>query len=164
MIIENVILGTNVSIDPTSSINNIVIGNNVKIAKRVTVFGQKELLLEIGNSTYIGPNTFINGYADKVKIGDNVSIAQNVNIMTDSGPNASQVMQKIFPIVKGPVIIEDHVWIGASTIIMPNVSIGRCSVVAANSFVNKTFPPYSVIGGTPAKLIRTLTIEEIEKL
>lgn len=164
MVFENIILGQNVSVDPSASINNIKTGDNVKIAKRVTVFGSKDNLLKLGDNTYIGPNTFINGFADKVIIGKNVSIAQNVNIMTDSGPNASPIMQRIFPIIHGPVTIEDHVWIGASVIVMPNITIGRCSIVAANSFVNKSFPPYSVIGGTPAELIRSLTSTEIEKL
>lgn len=164
MVFENIILGREVSIDPSTSINNIQIGNNVKIAKRATIFGSENNLLELGDSSYIGPNTFINGFSDKVTIGKNVSIAQNVNIMTDSGPNASPLMQRIFPIMHGPVTIEDNVWIGASAIIMPDVTIGRCSIVAANSFVNKSFPPYSIIGGTPATLIRSLTTTEIERL
>jgi acetyltransferase-like isoleucine patch superfamily enzyme len=47
---------------------------------------------------------------------------------------------------------------------MPNVAIGKYCVVAANSFVNQSFPDYSIIGGTPAKLIRTLTDSEKEKI
>jgi acetyltransferase-like isoleucine patch superfamily enzyme len=84
--------------------------------------------------------------------------------MSGSGPNASEVMQRIFPILKGEVSLGDHTWIGASVVIMPNVSLGKYCVVAANSFVNKSFPDYSIIGGSPAKLIRTLTQEEIKKL
>lgn len=76
--------------------------------------------------------------------------------MTDSGPNASKEMQKFFPLIKGPVSIGDHSWIGANSVIMPNVKLGKFCVVAANSFVNKSFPDYSVIGGNPARLIKTL--------
>jgi acetyltransferase-like isoleucine patch superfamily enzyme len=47
---------------------------------------------------------------------------------------------------------------------MPAVTLGKYCVVAANSFVNKSFPDYTIIGGTPAKLIRTLTPSEIETL
>ena len=108
-------------------------------------------------------NTCIIGYAEKVKIGKFVSIAQNVNIMSDSGPN-NPIMERIFPVVKAPVEIGDLCWLGASAIIMPGVKLGKACVVAANSFVNKSFDDFSVIGGTPAKLIRTLTKDEIKDL
>ncbi len=161
---ENIILGRNIIIDPSTSINNIIIGDNVKVSKRCSLFGGTENLLEIGTDTTVAMNTIINGLSAKIKIGSNVSIAQNVNIMTDSGPNASQKMQLIFPIEKGPVTIGNHVWIGASVIIMPNIIIDDYCIVAANSYVNKSFPPFSIIGGSPAKLIRTFTEEEINKL
>jgi acetyltransferase-like isoleucine patch superfamily enzyme len=161
---SNIILGQNIEIDPSSSINNVRIGDNVKIAKRCSIFGSPTNLLEIGNDSYIGMNSILNGFIGTLKIGSNVSIAQNVNIMCDSGPNASEVMQIIFPIIRGSVFIGDHCWIGANVIVMPNIEIGEFSVIAANSFVNKSFEPFSVIGGTPAKLIRKLTKVEIEKL
>lgn len=164
MLLANIYLGSNNNIDPSASINNVLVGNNVKIAKHVSAFGGSDNLLEIGNNTYIGMNSILNGFAAKIVIGANVSIAQNVNIMVDSGPNASINMQKIFPITKGDVFIGDHCWIGASTIIMPRVILGKGCVVAANSFVNDSFEDFSIIGGTPAKLIRRLNEEEIERL
>jgi len=164
MKISNILLGKDVEIDPSTSINNVLIGDNVKIAKRCSVFGGPECVLEIGTGTYIGMNTIINGYAAKITISENVSIAQNVNIMTDSGPNASIKMQRIFPIQKGAVTIESNCWIGASSIIMPKVTLGDYCVVAANSFVNKSFPSFSIIGGNPARLIRTFTSAERTRL
>jgi galactoside O-acetyltransferase len=109
-------------------------------------------------------NTIINGFAAKIRIGSNVSIAQNVNIMVDSGPNASLAMQVLFPLEKAPISIGDHCWIGASAIIMPGVTLGNYCIVAANSYVTLSFPEYSIIGGTPAKLIRTLSEDEIVQL
>lgn len=161
---ENIQLGKDVEIDPSSSINNVRIGDKVRIAKRCSIYGGPENQLEIGSETYVGMNTILNGYHAQLKIGTNVSIAQNVNIMVDSCPNASDPMQRIFPVEKGPVDIGDHTWIGASVIIMPNVTLGKYCVVAANSFVNKSFPAYSIIGGSPAKLIRSLTGDEKNKL
>ena len=142
----------------------MLIGDRVKIAKRCSIYGSPEYQLTLGSDTYIGMNCILNGYKAKLIIGKNVSIAQNVNIMVDSGPNASLAMQKVFPIQIGPVVIGDNCWIGASVIIMPNVSIGEFCVIAANSFVNRSFPPYSVVGGTPAKLLRTLAENEIDLL
>ena len=164
MIYSNISLGEGVEIDPSSSINNIAIGDNVKIAKRVSAFGSKNCPLRIGKHSYIGMNSVLNGYAADLSIGEYVSIAQNVNMMTDSGPNASDKLQRIFPITNGSIMIGDHSWIGASSIIMPGVTIGKFCVVAAGSFVKQSFPDYSIIGGTPAKLIRKLNDDEIKEL
>ena len=164
MITGNIHLGSNISIDKSSTINNVMIGNDTKIAADVNIFGSEHNLLEIGESCYIGPKCLVEGFNAKVTIGSHVSFAQNVNLMSGSGPNASTRMQKIFPVIKGPVVIGDHTWIGASVIIMPNVTIGKFCVVAANSFVNKSFGDHCIIGGSPAKLIRKLTISEIKTL
>lgn len=63
-----------------------------------------------------------------------------------------------------PVIIEDDVWTGANVTILKGVTIGRGSVIAAGAVVTKSFPPYSIIGGVPAKLLKMrFTPDEIEK-
>lgn len=156
----NISLGKDVEIDASSSVNNVSIGDQVKIAKRCSVYGSPDCILEIGRGSYIGMNSVLNGFAERLIIGSNVSIAQNVNIMVDSGPNASPAMQRVFPIEKGPVAIGNNCWIGASAIIMPNVNLGEFCIVAANSYVNTSFPAFSIIGGIPARLIRTFTEEE----
>lgn len=156
MILSNIKIGVGCDVDDSSSINNVEIGNGVKIAKRCSVFGSSKHILKIGAETYIGMNTTINGFAADVVIGKNVSIAQGVAVMSNSGPNASVEMQKFFPIFFGCVTIGDHCWIGANAVIMPNVNLGNFCVVAANSFVNKSFPSYSVVGGNPAKILYTL--------
>lgn len=162
MITSNIVLGKDVYIDKTASVNNATIGDKTKLAGDVKVFGSKDNSIEVGNECYFGPFSMIEGFNAKVIIGNNVSFAQNVNLMSGSGPNASERFQRIFPIIKGPVLIGDHSWIGASVVIMPNVSLGKFCIVAANSFVNKSFSDYSIIGGSPAKLIRKLTESEIE--
>lgn len=67
-----------------------------------------------------------------------------------------------------PVIIEDDVWCGANVTILKGVRIGKGSIVAAGAVVTKSFPPYSIIGGVPAKLIKKRfsddEIKEHEKL
>ena len=59
-----------------------------------------------------------------------------------------------------PVVIEDDVWCGANVTILKGVTIGHGSVVAAGAVVTKSFPPYSIIGGIPAKLIKMRFTEE----
>lgn len=164
MITSNILLGKNVRIEKDASINNVSLGDNTRLAGRVKLFGSAEHILEVGDDCYFALNCFIEGFNAKVTIGNNVSFAPNVHLISGSGPNASTTLQKIFPIAKGPVTIGDHSWISVNCSIMPNVSIGKFCVVAANSFVNESFPDYSIIGGVPAKLIRTLTPSEIEKL
>ena len=164
MIYGNIYLGSDVNIDPTTSINQVKIGNGTKIAKRCSIYGSAEHPLEIGENSYIGMNTILNGYTASLKIGHHVSIAQNVNVMVDSAPNASELMQRIFPCQVAPVTIGNHCWIGASVVILPGVTLGDFCVVATNSVVKTSFPPYSIIGGTPAKLIRKMNEEEIQKL
>lgn len=156
MKIANIVLGENVSIDPSTSINNVTIGNGVKIAKRCSIYGSSDHPLIIGEGTYVGMNTILNGFKAELKIGARVSIAQNVNIMVDSGPNASPEMQKIYPIIEGAISIGDDSWIGANVIIMPNVTLGKFCVVAANSFVNESFEDYSLIAGSPARFIKKI--------
>jgi acetyltransferase-like isoleucine patch superfamily enzyme len=164
MIVSNIFLGSNVQVDTSAKMNNAKIGDEVKIAAQVNVFGAASHLIEVGEATYIGPFSMLEGYNAPVKIGCHVSIAQRVTILSGSAPNGSEQMQRIFPAIKGPVSIGDHTWIGAHAVIMPNVELGKFCVVAANSFVNRSFPDYAVIGGTPAKLIRILNDNEIALL
>lgn len=164
MIISNIQLGKNVNMELDAHINNIKIGDNVRIQSKVKMFGSEEFQLEIGSHCIVMLNCFIEGFNAKLIIGESCSIGNGVNIITGSGPNASNKMIKIFPVVRGAVTIGSHCWIGGFSTIMPNVTLGNYCVVAANSFVKSSFPDYSIVGGTPAKLIRTLTDEEIKKL
>ena len=164
MITANITLGKNVEIDPTASVNNVSLGNNVRVRKYCSVFGAPSHPAIIGNDSRINMMSILNGYDAPLVIGERVGISQHVHIMTGSGPSASKKLQKIFAVIREPVIIGNDCWIGADTIIMPNVTLADFCIVAANSFVNKSFPEYSIIGGNPAKLIRSFTEEEIKKV
>ena len=59
-----------------------------------------------------------------------------------------------------PIVIEDGVWCGANVTILKGVTIGKDSIVAAGAVVTKSFPPYSIIGGVPAKLLKNRFTEE----
>jgi acetyltransferase-like isoleucine patch superfamily enzyme len=79
-----------------------------------------------------------------------------VYIHSDSGPNTSPALQSVYPITAGPVTIEDDVWIADRAVIMPGVTIGARSVIAANSLVTKNVPPGTLVGGTPARMLKQL--------
>jgi acetyltransferase-like isoleucine patch superfamily enzyme len=120
--------------------------------------------LTIGNNVCMNYNVHI-GCINKINIGNNVLFASNIYITDHHHGYADERHLHIPPakrplISKGPVIIEDNVWIGENVSIMPNVTIGKGSVIGANSVVTKSFPRYSVIGGVPAKIIKTLDLKD----
>jgi acetyltransferase-like isoleucine patch superfamily enzyme len=59
-----------------------------------------------------------------------------------------------------PIVIEDNVWLGANVVVMPGVTIGKHSVVAAGSVVTKDVPPDTIVAGVPAKVVKKLDSEE----
>ena len=63
-----------------------------------------------------------------------------------------------------PVVLEDYVWIGYGAIVLPGVTIGRCSIVGAGSVVTHDIPPCSIAAGVPARVLRELAEHEIHEL
>jgi acetyltransferase-like isoleucine patch superfamily enzyme len=101
------------------------------------------------------------GAVHRVEIGHRVLIASRVYICDHSHGGTTAADLALAPndrpvVSKGPVIIEDDVWLGEGVAVMPNVRIGRCSIIGANSVVTRDIPPYSVAAGAPARVIRTL--------
>lgn len=106
----------------------------------------------IGDNTLIGLSNVIIG---PVSIGNNVILAQHIVL---SGLN-HEYRDINVPIVDqkvtvAPIVIEDDCWIAANSVITSGVTIGKHSVVAGGSVVTKNVPPYSVVAGNPAKVIR----------
>jgi len=114
----------------------------------------------IGNRTRIG---FGNTVIGPVQIGDDVSFAQNVTI-TGLNHNYQDVNIPISNqgITTKCVIVEDDVWIGANSVILPGVSIGKHSVVAGGSVVTRDVPPYSVCVGNPARVVKQYDFDKKE--
>ncbi|NIN00130.1 MAG: acyltransferase [candidate division Zixibacteria bacterium] len=113
---------------------------------------------KIGKDVYIADDFIIvEELADKgnVVIGDRVSFAPRVTIVTSSHPNFSKI-RSFAPVQRGKVIIRNDAWIGCGAIILPNVTIGEGAVVGAGSVVTEDVPPYHIVGGIPAKIIRKL--------
>ena len=99
-----------------------------------------------------------------VEFHSNILLGSKVYISDHSHGDSSFMTLKIPPflrpvISKGPVVIESNVWIGEGSAILPGVRIGKNSIVGANSVVTKDIPPNSVVGGVPARVIRTLATD-----
>ena len=118
---------------------------------------------KIGKKVYVGESFRVSdllGERNNLEIGDRVSIAPRVTIVTSSSPNHSLLVAK-YPMESKPVVIENDVWLGTGVIILQGVTIGECSVIAAGSVVLKDIPPYSVAAGSPAKVIKQINKNEI---
>lgn len=157
--------GRNFRIGKDVTIQNpqcITIGNNVGIGKDscflpcIDYAGIKynpEII--IGNNVCIGiRNSF--AAINKIQIGNNVLFAGFVHI-TDHSHGYEDVDKPITVqqlIQKGPVIIEDDCWLGFSSEILSGVHIGKHSIVAARAVVTKDVPPYCIVAGNPARIVK----------
>ena len=110
----------------------------------------------IGNDTRIGLHNTIIG---PVTIGHHVNLAQGITV-TALNHNFTDVTQRIDEqgVSTREVTIADDVWIGANAVVLPGVSIGRHAVVAAGAVVTRDVPPFSVVAGVPARVVRTLNV------
>ena len=108
----------------------------------------------IGDHTRIGLHNTVIG---PVTIGSHVNLAQGITI-TALNHNFEDKSQRIDDqgVSTDPVIVGDDIWIGANAVILPGVSIGHHSVVAAGAVVTKDVPPHSLVAGVPAKIIKAI--------
>lgn len=110
--------------------------------------------VNIGKYTQINPYTVIYG-GTGVFIGNHVMIAPHC--MIASGNHDHKQLDKPMrhggDLSKGPIVIEDGVWIGANSTITDGITIGNNAVVSANSVVTKSVLPFDIVGGVPAKVI-----------
>ena len=87
---------------------------------------------------------------DKIMIGKNVCIGEDVRLITGS----HDVTSPHFNLVTRPITINDNVWIATGAIVLPGVTIGEGAVVGAGSVVTKDVEPWTVVAGNPAKFIK----------
>ena len=116
--------------------------------------------LVIGAQCSIGEGAHITA-ANSIRIGNHVLLGKHVTISDNNHGEGSLAEIDIPPtrrplISKGPIFIEDNVWIGEKATILAGVTVGRGAIVAANSVVTKDVPSGSVVAGVPAKVIRTM--------
>lgn len=100
------------------------------------------------------------GYESNLTIEDRAAFGPNVTIVVTSHPNNSRlrVHKDVYPFMEvfGTTHIRHDTWIGAGAIILPNITIGESSVVGAGAVVTNDIPPYTVVAGVPAKVIKNL--------
>lgn len=110
----------------------------------------------VGKDVYLAPCWRLIchfGEEHLLTIEDRASIVASILVSAD--PNNSRLTDYFPNVVKvGKVHIEHDVWCGINSIILPGVRIGKYSIVGAGSLVNKDVPPYTIVAGSPAKIIK----------
>jgi|SRR6185369_1148271 len=122
--------------------------------------GQKfEPKLTIGNNTYIGHNVTLS-CVNSITIGEDVTFGDNVYI-ADNAHSYEDIKQNIYKqqLKPGKILIGDRAWLGKNAVITSNVEIGEHAIVGANSFVNKSVAPYTIVVGNPARAVKTYDFE-----
>lgn len=134
--------------------------------------------ISVGKNSNIHPTTIIR-YGQNVKIGDNCLINHNNLLQPGKGPNGritignyvhtgvnvmflafnhgfytTEIPTKEQDYIDAPIVVEDDVWIGGGSIILSGVTIGKGAIIAAGAVVNKDVPPYAIVGGVPARVIK----------
>lgn len=104
--------------------------------------------LNMGQNSVINRNCHLDCRGGII-LGDNVSISPECTLITAS----HLVNSSDFKYIEGSITINDYVWIGTRAMILPNVELGEGSVVCAGAVVSKDVPPYTVVGGVPAREI-----------
>ncbi len=163
---RNLFVGRDTIIEDGAELNclataGIQLGNRVTIGKYAIIRpaniygGPIGDGLVVGDHSNIGPYNYI-GCSGKITIGNNVMMGPRVSIYAENHvfDNPSLTIKEQ-GVQKLAVVIEDDCWIASNAVITAGVTIGKGSVVAAGAVVTESVPPYSVVGGVPAKLIKS---------
>ena len=149
-------------------INNISVPHNTCREKTILKLSNDVPALTIGRGSYIVSASIQTGEPFNLQIGQFCSMATNITFMLHIGKDYSRVTtsadQLISPlssvslndchITKGEIIIQNDVWIGHNATIMSGVKVGNGAIIACDSHDVKDVPPYAIIGGNPAKIIK----------
>jgi acetyltransferase-like isoleucine patch superfamily enzyme len=135
----------------------VTIGSYAIIRPTNLYGGEAGVGLRVGNNSSIGPYGYI-GCSGYIEIGDNVMISPRVSIYSENHNFSETAVPMIEQgVTRSFVKIEDDCWIAANSVILAGVTVGKGSVVAAGSIVTKDVPPYSVVAGNPAQVIKSRT-------
>ena len=148
---------------------NIDLGHNLTtgVGCRIEAFSNnKNVVLKFGNNIQINDYVHITAM-ESVIIGNNVLLASKIfisdcshgsysNNENDSNPDTLPVDRPLF---SKPIIIEDNVWLGEFVSVLPGVTIGKGTIVGANSVVSKSLPSYVIAVGSPAKPIKKFNFQ-----
>lgn len=135
------------------------IGSDFKIWENCIIEIRKGKI-SIGNNGLLGASSILNASAGNIVIGNGVAIAPQCKIFSYSHHYYAE-KNVMYSYKIGDVIIGNNVLIGAGVIILPDVTIGEGAIVAAGAVVNKNVEPFTIVGGIPAKFIKSVKHQTI---
>jgi acetyltransferase-like isoleucine patch superfamily enzyme len=158
---DKLILGANVFIGHDTMIYQDGDGGPVEFGERVRLWGHNVVetgargTITIGARSRLNNGVEIYAYQAPIQIGRDVGLgAKSMFFSYDHGFARGLLYSKQPLQTKGPIIIEDEVWIGAGSIVLSGVCIGKGAVVAAGSIVTKDIPSEAIAAGSPARVLR----------
>ena len=135
---------------------NWFLGHMVRVAPRGVILTLHRWRgVKMGQDVFIDPTSIIEtAFPENITIGNDVRITAGCVIM--SHIKAPHYLREtgLVPVVLKPVVLEDHCFIGVNSVIMPGVTVGKASVVTSGSVVVTNVPPYTMVQGNPAKVIK----------
>lgn len=138
-----------------------VVGRNVRINSPLTIHNANHNYknLIIGDNCHIGRDCLLD-LANRIVIGNNVTISMRCSIITHFDVGDSMLKQQGFPRKDGEVTLEDNVYLGSGVTVLHGVTIGANSLIGAGAIVTTDIPPCSLAVGIPAKIIRRLNVND----
>ena len=133
----------------------LTLGRNVILADGCQLAVGPGATLQMGDNVYVGRGTVIVA-SERITIGAHTLIAEHCSIRDGDHQIAVDARRTETALERAPVTIDNDVWIGAGARILRGVHLQTGTVVAANAVVRQSFGPHQVIGGVPARLLRTL--------
>ncbi len=128
---------------------------------RIRVWLFRKCGYEIGEKVYIGEDLIViddlEGRRTKLRVGDRASISPRVTFVLQSAPNCSRIRPHV-TVRFGTVTVGRDAWIGTGAVVLPDIEIGDGAIVASNSVVTKSVPAYTVVGGVPARAIKSVEV------
>ena len=160
--------------------SSIKLGDGVALARSSEISAENDAAINIGSKVSIGPNCIIYAASSQIIIGEGTTFfsdclisgaisigagclfSKNVTVLSSTHQiyggssireNDAQFLKNARNPLNQHVHIGDDCWLGINTVILPGITLGKGTVVGANSVVTKSYPEYSILGGVPAKLI-----------
>ena len=133
------------------------LGDNSKFYGSVTILNPQKV--SIGDEVTFNHDASIVAKTEAITIGDRVRISTGAKII-GTGLNAEVIAGESRQHHSAPIHIANDVWIGANSVITQGVSVGKGAIIAAGSVVNKDVEAMTIVGGVPAKVIKTLDNEK----
>jgi len=118
--------------------------------------------LTLGSFCFVGEECLFD-LADRITLADHATVSERVIILTHTNVGyRTHPLQPYLPSIAAPVYLDSGCFVGANATILPGVRIGACSIVAAGAVVTEDVPPWHVVGGVPAKVVKVLQPQDDE--